>query len=64
MAAKGYRVSGIKHSKFHVPLLPQQNYVIGLSENASASLNFTVHHDRKLIASGVLQLNEVHHAHP
>jgi 3-hydroxymyristoyl/3-hydroxydecanoyl-(acyl carrier protein) dehydratase len=51
----GARVSGLKHVKFHAPLLPGERADV-LLEHEGAALNFRVTRDGQAIAQGTLTL--------
>ncbi|MNR80629.1 Tyrocidine synthase 1 [compost metagenome] len=55
-------ISGVKQVKFHIPLKPDQEYVISFSSSNAQTLKFSLHHGQALIANGLLQMKGTEHA--
>ena len=53
---RGTRVTGLKHVKFHAPLLPGEQADVVL-EHDGAVLNFRVTRDGQPVAQGILTLS-------
>ena len=59
LAARTHRINGIKQAKFHVPLLPGQDYSIALVP-AKTGMKFEILHGTTPIASGLLDCEARH----